>query len=200
MLIINDATGTEELQVITTDASISNGTAVHIAGTWVATNTIALYENGSARAVNTLIAGEPTDIKDSSEHLGLGAKYDAGTPSNFFDGILEEIRISKIARTAAWIKATYYSNWNDLITYGSTQNRPIFLFNGYVRVEGSPAARTVHLFRRSTGELMDSVVSNSSSGYFEIGSNYNDYHFVVILPELAEHYNLLSYDKIHPEI
>lgn len=148
---------------------------------------------------NTTNISESSLTLDTVDHddITIGANWSGSGWSNFFLGSIDEVRISNSARSAAWIKATYHSNWNSLITYGSEQERPIFLFNGYVKVEGLPAARAVYLYRRSNGELVGDVISNSSTGYFEIGSNYNEYHYVVILPKLTETYNLLSYDKIH---
>ena len=39
------------------------------------------------------------------------------TSALFFNGIIDEVRISSTARSAAWIKATYYSSWDDFITF-----------------------------------------------------------------------------------
>jgi hypothetical protein len=50
------------------------------------------------------------------------------TPTFFFAGIIDEIRISNTARSAAWIKATYYSNWNDLISFGAEEICLAFTF------------------------------------------------------------------------
>jgi hypothetical protein len=47
---------------------------------------------------------------------------------------------------------------------------------------------------------MDSTTSNSSTGYFELTSYYNDYHFIVILPLLTETYDLIAHDKIDPGV
>ena len=38
-----------------------------------------------------------------------------------FDGILDEIRISSTNRSASWLKATYNSLWDTLLTYGSEE-------------------------------------------------------------------------------
>jgi hypothetical protein len=37
-------------------------------------------------------------------------------------GKVDETRISNIARSASWIKATYYSNWDNLVTFGSEES------------------------------------------------------------------------------
>ena len=43
----------------------------------------------------------------------IGEGYNGGR----FNGIVDEVRISSTDRSNAWIKATYYSNWNNLISY-----------------------------------------------------------------------------------
>jgi len=146
-------------------------------------------------ALNGIVdSGDPMTI-------GRGNMFTSLPTVRQFDGIIDEVRISNIERTSTWIKVTQHSNEDNLIVFSNFETiRPIFLFNGYVKVEGIPSARTVHLFRRSTGELMDSVVSNASTGYFEVGSYYNDYHFIVILPELDETYDLIAHDKIDPGV
>ena len=59
---------------------------------------------------------------DSSLHnnvnpfcIGATEKSDT-TRGSFYGGIVDEVRVSDIERSAAWLKATYYSNTNNLIT------------------------------------------------------------------------------------
>lgn len=113
-----------------------------------------------------------------------------------YNDVIDEVRISNILRPETWIHLTYSSNWDDLITFGSEEPKPSFVFNGYVQVLGSPSAREVYLYHRSTGELVGSATSSPSTGYFEIPTPFNDYHFVNILPELDEDYNIIVQDKI----
>lgn len=171
-------------------------TPYHIVIKWSTTaDTISAWVN------NTLVRNEsaqtywPTSIAD----FAPGNTYSTSA-DRYWKGIVDEVRVSSTATTAAWVKADYYSNLDNLVTYGAEQPIPVFLFNGYVQLEGVPVERTVCLYRRSTGELMDTTTSSGSAGYFEVGSPYNEYHYVVILPALADNYNLLGYDKIHPEI
>jgi len=53
-----------------------------------------------------------------------------------FTGIIDEARVSNIARSAAWIKATYNSLWDTLLTYGSEETAPsgtnvLFIFSNF---------------------------------------------------------------------
>ena len=53
----------------------------------------------------------------NARQLTLGCADDAGSKSQYWDGVLDEFRFSDIARSAAWIKATYYSSDDNLVTY-----------------------------------------------------------------------------------
>jgi len=56
---------------------------------------------------------------NSTNDLYIGSASD-GTTSPF-DGIIDEFRISKAVRSAAWRKGTYNSLWDTLLTYGSEE-------------------------------------------------------------------------------
>jgi hypothetical protein len=44
------------------------------------------------------------------------------SPENeYFNGLIDEVRISSVARSSAWIKASYYSGNNSLVSYGSEE-------------------------------------------------------------------------------
>ena len=60
-----------------------------------------------------------TDIDFGQADLQIARLFQGWVPSDaeYFNGILDEIRISDIARSAAWLKATYYSNWDDFIVF-----------------------------------------------------------------------------------
>lgn len=142
--------------------------------------------------------GSPTSIVDTTpRRLNIAIRQDGSGISNV---VVDELRFSKIVRSDAWIKATYYSSWNDLILFGSSEDPPYFFYEGYVNVQGIPSARKVHLHRRSTGQCVDSTTSSGTTGYFKLQSRYPDYHYVIILSDLNEGFSLLSDDKIHPEI
>jgi len=68
----------------------------------------------------------------SSVETRIGARYNL-LNNYFFDGLIGEIRISDIARSASWIKATKESLWDSLITFGSEQ-----VFTPYeISIEGA---------------------------------------------------------------
>jgi len=56
----------------------------------------------------------------STTPVRIGAEKDG--PSDFFNGIIDEARISDIARSASWLKATYNSGNDTLVSYGSEEH------------------------------------------------------------------------------
>jgi hypothetical protein len=137
-------------------------------------------------------------IGGGSVDLAIGARTDLShNDDSHTNGTIDEVRVTNGFRSDAWIKASCYSIKDELISYNA--GYPIFYFTGYVHSEGSPAARTVYLYRRSNGNLVGTTVSDASTGYFSIPSTYSEYHFVNILPEIGDGYNLISKDQIHPD-
>jgi hypothetical protein len=70
-----------------------------------------------------------------------------------------------------------------------------FTFSGHIQLEGEYVIREVSMYNRQTFELVDSTVSDYL-GYFELFTQNTGAHFVNVFPELADTYNILSYDKI----
>jgi hypothetical protein len=65
------------------------------------------------------------------DHILLGALWNNAAATTFANGIIDEARISSIARSAPWLKATYYSNWNQLLIYGAEETVFNFIEDGY---------------------------------------------------------------------
>ncbi len=68
---------------------------------------------------DTLVA---TVTSATKAHIGSGGDT-GGTP---FAGIIEEVRFSNIERPTAWLKATYYSNWNNLLNFAEGAEGAVF--------------------------------------------------------------------------
>jgi hypothetical protein len=138
-----------------------------------------------------------TDIT-SAANFNMG--WMSGMVTEYYEGGLDELRLAIADRSDAWIKVDSNSISDSLLTFNAPTTRSIFLFNGTVKVGDTPVARTVNLHRRATGELVGTTVSNAQTGYFEIGSPYNELHYVVILPDEFDDYNLIAHDKIDPGV
>jgi len=95
-------------------------TYVHMVYTYDGTNG-RLYKNGS------LLCGP----KAQDTPNAWGGFVFGYTDSNTIDGIIDESRFYNEAFSAAWIKATYNTLWDSLLTYGSeeTGGNALFWFN-----------------------------------------------------------------------
>lgn len=111
-------------QIVTTSGTtqINNGEPTtdvffHLALTYDGT-TVRAYVNGT-EVDNATTTG---DIDyDSVSNLELGNR---GSDARHLKGKIDETRISDTARSAAWMKATYDTLWDTLLTYGSEESAP----------------------------------------------------------------------------
>ncbi|MBA7572590.1 hypothetical protein ES695_08545 [Candidatus Atribacteria bacterium 1244-E10-H5-B2] len=80
------------------------------------TDDASFYMDGAWKSTDDTFVGLFTD--------GTGIKFGhnrSNTPGTAYDGKLDEARISDIVRNTAWIKGTYNSLWDTLLTYGSEE-------------------------------------------------------------------------------
>jgi len=99
---------------------IQKDTFYHIASVYTAGGSpnVDLYLDGTEIA-STAISMKQSIVSNADTELELGSRRN-GT-SDRMDGIIDEVRISASVRNATWIKATYNSLWDSLLTYGSEE-------------------------------------------------------------------------------
>lgn len=140
----------------------------------------------------TLSVDNYDSMTGTSNNLVIGKNTDT---DSFFDGIIKEVRVSNTVRSNSWIKTTSYSNFDNLLTFSSAG---IYLFSGYVREYNEPVQRTVFLYNRTSGELIDKTTSDSN-GYYILKSPYNTEHNIVCLDAAEEpDFNDLIVSKVTP--
>lgn len=90
--------------------------------------------------VNDTVEDTDVDTNDWSDgttrDFWIGSNNWGGSSVNEFDGVIGEVRVSQTQRTAAWIKATYNSLWDSLLTYSAEEVKPsvtnvLFLFSNF---------------------------------------------------------------------
>ena len=97
-----------------TTANLSPGTLYDVAVIFdVQNDSVKLYVDG----VEKYSAAETTDPTSNTHPTYIA--HDSG--AEWFIGGLDEIRFSDSVRSAAWIKATYYSNWDTIVTFGEEE-------------------------------------------------------------------------------
>ncbi|MBW1995522.1 MAG: hypothetical protein JRI77_13905, partial [Deltaproteobacteria bacterium] len=110
--------------------------------------------------------------------------YAGGGGEHFLSGKVDEIRLSNIARSNAWIKATYYSNSDNLIIYGSVQDT-------------SPPAVVDSLV--VNGEADGKTVILDWSGYDESGAgDVAAYHVYLETEAFSDISGLTAYKVVDP--
>ena len=95
----------------------------HIAITWDGT-TIKIYLEGAFDSQ----VGYSDTIKDTGS-IPYIARGD--TTHQFLDGLLDEFRLSSIARASEWIKATFETGRDDLIDWDLEETSPGYVSDGY---------------------------------------------------------------------
>ena len=89
----------------------------YVAGTYqTAGPNVLLYIDGS---VNT---GDAATGAFDTNNLALEIGRRVGGNDDWWIGDIDEVRVSNIARSAAWVKATYNTCFDTLITYGSEES------------------------------------------------------------------------------
>ena len=131
LAFINSDNGTNLLATFSTNADLAIETYYHVAVVKVDTATT-FYKAGSPLTDDGTAIYSTT--YDSSSPTELGA-YKSGQ-EGFYDGIEDEVRYSDTNRSAGWIKATYNSLWDTLLTYGSEETAPsgtnvLFMFTNF---------------------------------------------------------------------
>lgn len=91
------------------------------------------------------------------------------------------------------------SVYNDIcFNIGSTEL--INIFEGNVLVGTTPLSNTVvNLYKRSTGELVDSTVTTESGTFTTMWDDVDEYYFIVALHPTTD-YNALIYDYLDPTV
>jgi len=104
------------------NSAFSTGTWYVLTVTWDGTN-LKIYVNGTEDTnINKRTDGSGSQTS-TDRIISLWARYT--TSQYYFDGIGDEVRLSSTARSAAWIKASYNSGNNTLLTFGSEETGTI---------------------------------------------------------------------------
>ena len=98
--------------------TLSASTWYHLAGTY-GDGSIRLFVNSSP-ATPVALSGS---VYANDEPVLIGASDGfGGTVRKYTNGIVDEVRISNVVRSAAWIRATYETGNDGLLSYGSEQS------------------------------------------------------------------------------
>ena len=115
-----------------TSAQMFVGAWSQLMGLWDGGGTpsaLRLYINGSnLSATSSSETGDFTAMSNSAVSVKIGCGNSAGTNTYWFDGMIDEVRISKTARTEPWI-STEYNNTNSSSTFMTLGNEQTNWYN-----------------------------------------------------------------------
>lgn len=130
-------------------------------------------------------------IRDSSSEIQVGCRS-ANNDDRWFDGPIDEVRISNVARSDAWLKATYYSLFNELVTVGG------WYFSGTVSESLSTiSGALIYLYKQEDGSFIG-FTESEANGNFYIQTTYSGAHFMICRHPTNSEYNALVYDNLYP--
>jgi hypothetical protein len=160
----------------------------------------AIYDGVSGKLImdNTELIDSPytATLDFSSHYIATGVYYNS---SYDWVGQIDDLRISSVSRSAAWVNASQYNDFDNLVTFGTEEEQPTHYYDGYITENTLPVERPVKLYRRSNGALINSTTSAASDGYYYLTTTYNEEHFIIAFDDASgEDYNALILDKLDP--
>lgn len=145
------------------------------------------FENATGSATNAV------SLNLGTGYIGVCGAWN----SRYFGAIVSEVRVSSVARSTAWIKATYNGLFDSLLTF-SAEEVP-YTLSGVVTESSTGVARTVRVYDRATGALLAETISSSEDGSFSIPIYSNDPVYVVALDDdSGDDYNAIIFDRVIP--
>lgn len=145
-------------------------------------NQIKMYINGVRKGAQF---GTCNVIDQNNNPLGIGY-YVVGNGA-FLNGGLDELRISKTTRSIAWIKASYESSNNTLLTYGNEENVS-YSSGGQTWESGIFNAGSEIEITRLTANWQLDGTDNIPPKFQILGSNDNFIAESVVFPGPAAYY------------
>jgi len=103
-----------ESKFVFSNEAIDTANYVHIGCTRDASGNMTMILDGASQSDTDVLSG----AIDSSDPLYLGIDR---VGAHTLDGILDEIRVSNTNRSAAWLKATKHSLWDNIASYGTEE-------------------------------------------------------------------------------
>jgi len=89
-----------------------------------------IYLDGSE--AGTPISNSGTLLSEGADDFYIGS-YQGGGDTYCWNGDIDEVRVSSIARLVAWIKATYETGRDDLLDFGSEEEAPTDWLSGWAK-------------------------------------------------------------------
>ena len=115
--VISDdgTTGAGHYNILSDDVDVCDNVYHNVAQVFVPLTSFTQFLDGEQAAQNT--TNIISSIYSSDVDFWIGVCQDLTNNAKYIKGIIGEVRVSSTSRSIAWLKATYYSNWDELITF-----------------------------------------------------------------------------------
>ena len=123
--------------------------------------TIKLYFNGVEEDTSTLAY---SFAEQTGRALEIGGTTFWGV---YWNGGMDEVQLSSVARTAGWIKANYHSENDTLIAYGSEETGAIILEFSETLSIADTKTTSGTLAKAETLSIVDTKITSGSLGFIE---------------------------------
>jgi uncharacterized protein YjiK len=190
--------GTSAFNVISSSAPATTSGWFYTAAVWNASggsNNMNLYVNGNA----TGTPASPTcGMNVQAEQTEIGRNNGKAPLGGYFDGQIDEFRISNTARSSDWQNASYASGLDTLNTYGSVEPQGDITAPVISSIVATPGTTTASV-TWSTNEAASSSVSYGlTTSYGTVASSSATSTHSVSLsglsPSTQYHYRVLAMD------
>jgi len=151
--IIDDATN----QVVIEDAANHADGSLHYYSAVLDRNGNCVINIDNAPVASEDISGVNLTL-DTTDHdeINIARAWYGTSYTVYYTGLIDEVRISDTARSVAWVKATYYSNWDGLVLYSSQEALAEIFFP-------SPMAVTASIQSNIQVELSSNLLTVTTS-------------------------------------
>jgi len=146
---------------IYSDNTISAATWYYVAAVLDSSRTMKMYVNG----VQQTQTGTGQDGSPNPYNTNIG--YNQSGNNIYFNGVIDEVRASYGARSAAWIKATYYTTSNSLLSIGNEEVLFTIVSDSGTGVESIVITTSISISESGTGSevsLLSASLTVSETG------------------------------------
>ncbi|RLC80962.1 MAG: hypothetical protein DRJ03_20730, partial [Chloroflexi bacterium] len=148
----------------------TTGNFQHVAATYDLTNHSnkpSIYIDGTSRTFTSYdVQPEGALVSDKNKYLTLGAE--TGPIPQAYEGKIDEVRVSSVIRSEAWINATYKGLFDSLLSYGAEQDFGETDIHDSIQVSDSvpsPVITPMHVDIYDSVVVSESVDANMPSGF-----------------------------------
>jgi hypothetical protein len=155
-----------------------------------------LFLNGTQVAINT--TGIPPSLNDPSLPIRIGRRSDSSGATSYFDGLVDEARVSDIARSNDWIITEYNNQYSPQSFYsiGEEQYAKDLILSD-VQVNSydlyGNLIPSVNISIYSQTQLIRSGLSNASGSMTFLGIPQAEYNFTVSMSsDIGTHVEIIN--------